>query len=125
LEKGDLLCCIWEPFISQRKEFFFYGYWVRSGLLERAPARVVLDAPVSASFAWDFKSETIADVRRGPKTLLTLLGDFGFEKREFEGANSLLEQNISGDWIFVRGSPNRRGDGGFASCRAARDHALA
>jgi len=105
LENRDVLRCLRVPFVPQRKEFFFYQY-IRLGLIERTPPRVVLDAPVSASLAWDLESETIADVRPGPKTLLTLLGDFGFEEREIEGANSLLEQNISGDWIFVRHSPS-------------------
>lgn len=98
LENRDLLRCLRVPFVPQRKEFFFYQY-IRLGLIERAPATVTLDAPVSASFVWDSESETIAEVRPGPKTLLTLLADFGFKEREIEGATSLLGQNISGDWI--------------------------
>jgi thiol-disulfide isomerase/thioredoxin len=107
LEGGNLLRCIREPFIPQRKEFFFY-YYIRSGLMERAPARVALEAPVSACFVWDAASQAIADVRQGPKTLLNLLGDFGFHEREIEGAAPLLERRLPGDWIFARRFPGDR-----------------
>jgi len=96
LEDRDLLRGLRVPLVPQRKEFFFYQY-IRLGLLDRAPASVVLDAPGSASFVWDSERQTIAEVRAGPKTLLSLLADFGFEEREIEGENSLLEQNIPGD----------------------------
>ena len=56
--------------------------------------------PESAILTWDEKkNQAKGGMDSGRKTLIDLLRDFSFYKREFEGDPALLERRVPGDWI--------------------------
>ncbi len=98
LDDEQLLRYIPEPYIPERSDFYFHQFsrwgwfWVSMKNMPRMPESAIL--------TWDEKkNQAKGGMPSGRKTLIDLLRDFSFYKREFEGDPALLEHRVPGDWI--------------------------
>lgn len=95
--KNELLRYIPEPFIPERKEFFFRQY-SRWGWFN-VPMKRMPSIPKSAVLVWNKDNKEIhGGMTAGQKRLIDLLRELGFKEREFTGDQRILEQYIPGDW---------------------------
>lgn len=103
LQKQQLLSYVPEPFIPERRDFYFRVFADQNLFLgpfrdfnRRIPQSVVLD--------WDPHHEQLYSEHNDVETIADLLESFGLKLWEYEGPKELLQKRIPGDWVKRKGA---------------------
>jgi len=103
LKEQQLLSYVPEPFIPERRSFYFYVFADRNSFLgpfrdfnRRLPKSEVLD--------WDPLKERLYSERNDAGTIADLLEAFGLKLWEYEGPKELLQERVPGDWVMCKGA---------------------
>jgi len=103
LQQQQLLSYVPEPFIPERRSFYFRVFADRNSFLlpirdfnRRLPRSEVLD--------WDPLEEQLYSGYNDCETIADLLQAFGLKLWEYEGPKELLQERIPGDWVKRKGA---------------------